>query len=109
MQTPSIIGAAKDIKPRFSLAMPRVRKQQQWFIEKDLFRFGLTDPMLVHALARVSRIPLEALEMGQIDHQGVYATHIQRTSIVVFHTLEPRRGYRYDRFVTPSSRPRNHE
>jgi len=69
MQTPSIIRTAKGIKARFSLAMPRIWKQQQRLVEKDLLRFGLTDAVFVHALARVSRIPLEALEVGQINHE----------------------------------------
>jgi hypothetical protein len=109
METPSIICMAKGMKARFRLAMPRVRKQQQRFIEKYLLRFGLTDLMLVHAFARVSRIPLKALKMARIEHFSVYATHIQRLSIVVLHALEASRGNRYDGAVVPSSRSRNHE
>jgi hypothetical protein len=69
VQTPAIICPAQSVNARFNLAVSYIGQQQQRLVEKDLLRFGLTDPVLVHALVRVSRIPLKALGLCQIDHE----------------------------------------
>jgi hypothetical protein len=75
VQTPPVIGMSKGVKVRFRLAVSDIRKQQKGFNEKHLLGFRLTDPMFVHAFARVPRVPLKALAQRQINH-GMYMIHI---------------------------------
>jgi hypothetical protein len=75
VQTPAIVRTAQSVKTRLNLAVPGIVEQQQRLVEKDLLRLRLTDPVLVHTLARVSSIPLKALASRQINH-NLYMTYI---------------------------------
>jgi hypothetical protein len=77
VQTPAIVRSAQSVNARFNLAVPYIWKQQQRLVEKDLLCFALTDPVIVYALVRVSRIPLKALGLRQIDHK-LYMTQIYK-------------------------------
>jgi hypothetical protein len=67
-EPPIVVGPAKRVKPRLRLAMSMVRQHEQGLIEKRFLSLALADPALIRALARVSRIPIEADDNRPVQH-----------------------------------------
>ena len=55
---PSVIGVTERMIAQLGQAVPIVGQHQQRLTEEYLFGFGLSDPVLVGALAAVPRIPM---------------------------------------------------
>ena len=56
--------------------MFRVLDNDQWIVEEDTFRFGLTDGMLIRTFADVAIVPVKAGDQVKFDH--VYMLNIYR-------------------------------
>jgi len=65
-QTP-VICSSQSVKAALSLAMPRVGTNEQWSVEKHLFRLSDGHSVLL-ILAGVSCVPVESADLGKIDH-----------------------------------------
>ena len=68
MQKTPGIGPAQGVQPPFALAMPYILYDQERLVEENLLGVGLTDAMLVDALAAIALVPLEPLDVAPIDH-----------------------------------------
>jgi hypothetical protein len=68
MQSTSFERSSQRVKPGFGSAVALVLENEQGLIEERLLGFSLSYTMLVDALARVPRVPIEADNARPIDH-----------------------------------------
>ena len=53
-----------------------VLNDEQWFIQKHLLCFGLTNPVLLFTLTAVAFVPIEPFNAGEIDHVYMIAIYV---------------------------------
>ncbi len=76
MKQPVLGCPSQRMKARFPFTMLRVFDNDQWIIEENTFRFGLTDVMFIRALAAVAIVPVKTCNLVKLDH--VYMFNIYR-------------------------------
>src|ERR1019366_3623414 len=59
-------------------AMPCIPDNDQGIVEEDTFRLGLTDVMLIRALAAVAIVPVKTRDLVNIDHICICSIHTRR-------------------------------
>jgi len=67
VQETSGIGPAQGVQPRFAPAMACILDDQERLVEENLLCLGLTDAVLVNALAAIALVPVEPLDAAPID------------------------------------------
>ncbi len=100
----AILGClSQRIETLLACTMLRIPDNDQWIVEEDTFRFGLTDVMLIRALAAVAIVPVKTCDLVKVDH-FVYVQYIQKKvsmqygfdvlrALVPVAALELARGY----------------
>ena len=61
--------------------MLRILNNDQWIIEEDTFRFGLTDVMFIRAFAAIAVVPVKTCNLVEFDH-CVYVQYIQSEAMM---------------------------
>lgn len=74
MQVAPPVGDAERVIAGFRVAVRLVHRDHQRFVEEHLFRLGLTDAVLVDALARVARVPVETKDPAEVQHRPYITT-----------------------------------
>ncbi|APG24364.1 hypothetical protein A7E75_04425 [Syntrophotalea acetylenica] len=68
MQHTCIVGFAKGMITRLSLAVLAVFQNQQRFIEENLLSFGLVNIMFFRVFTRIAFVPVKACYLRPVDH-----------------------------------------
>ena len=55
----------------------------QWIVEEDTFRLGLTDVMFIRTLAAVAVVPVKPGDLVKVDH-NVYVQYIQIEALMQY-------------------------
>jgi len=76
MQQAILRGLSQRIEAPLRFAMPCILDNDQRIVEKDTFRFGLTDVMFIRALTAVAIVPVKTCDPVKVDH-CVYVQYIQ--------------------------------
>jgi hypothetical protein len=63
MKQPPVVGSTQGMQSQFMDGVPNILDDQQRIIEENLFRFTLANRMLFSALAAISLIPIETLDL----------------------------------------------
>ncbi len=71
MEQASCLGLTERVITLFTLTMFQIGDDKQRFVEKYLFGFGLADSVLVRALARIARVPVEAFNTIPVYHERI--------------------------------------
>jgi lytic murein transglycosylase len=77
MQQPILGCLSQRMEALLCFAMPCIPDNDQWIVEEDTFRFGLTDVMFIRTLAAAAIVPVKTRDLVKIDHY-VYDQYIQR-------------------------------
>jgi lytic murein transglycosylase len=86
MQQPILGCLSQSIETLLSFTMLCVRDNDQWIVEEDTFRFGLTDVMLIRTLAAVAIVPVKTRDLVKVDH-CVYYQYIQNEASMQYQFL----------------------
>jgi hypothetical protein len=52
--------------------MLRILDNDQWIVEEDTFRFGLTNVVLIRALTAIAVVPVKTCDLVKVDHMYMF-------------------------------------
>jgi len=75
VQPSAVISLPQRMEAGFVGAVPRIRDNAEGGIKEDLFRLRLAHLVLVAALARIARVPIESNNAGPIHHRCILPSY----------------------------------
>jgi len=72
MQQTILRCPSQRMEPLLCFTMLCILDNDQRLVEEDTFRFGLTDIMLIRALAAVAIVPVKTCDLVKVDHLCIW-------------------------------------
>jgi len=72
MPEPILGCLAQRMEAQLCFVMSCIPDHDQWIVEEDTFRFGLTDVMFIRTFAAIAIVPVKTRDLVKVDHMYIF-------------------------------------